>query len=102
MTTHTPALDSSVLASASPARVLLPLSMVVLFEFLAMGLPLPILPGHVHGLVAAAAPLVGLLVGRLTPAVGDAVFLVGAAGAATSGGIAVLLQRGAGRARGES
>lgn len=47
----------------SPARALLPLCAAVFAEFLAMGLPLPILPGRVHGELGLGALLVGAVIG---------------------------------------
>lgn len=62
MTTNTVTLDPS-LPATSAARALLPLCAMVLFEFLAMGLPLPVLPTHVHGALGAGALAVGLVIG---------------------------------------
>lgn len=44
-------------------RALLPICLMVFLEFLAMGLPLPILPGHVHGALGFGTFIVGLAIG---------------------------------------
>lgn len=62
MNTNTAALDPS-LPATSPARALLPLCAMVLLEFLAMGLPLPVPPDHVHGALGVGAFVVGLVIG---------------------------------------
>lgn len=53
--------------AAAPARPLwkdlAPICLMVFFEFLAMGLPLPVLPVRVHGALGFGAFVVGLVVG---------------------------------------
>ena len=44
-------------------RVLAPICVMVFMEFLAMGLPLTILPGHVHGTLGFGSFIVGLAIG---------------------------------------
>lgn len=47
----------------SPWRALAPICGIVFMEFLAMGLPLPVLPGHVHGTLGFGTFVVGLAIG---------------------------------------
>ena len=44
-------------------RALAPLCLMVFLEFLAMGLPLPVLPVHVHGTLGFGSLVVGLVIG---------------------------------------
>ncbi|MGE0399639.1 MAG: MFS transporter [Kofleriaceae bacterium] len=44
-------------------RALLPICLMVFLEFLSMGLPLPVLPGHVHGALGFGTFVVGLAIG---------------------------------------
>lgn len=51
-------------ASTPPLwRALAPICVIVFLEFLAMGLPLPILPGHVHEALGFGSFVVGLAIG---------------------------------------
>ncbi|MCC6622245.1 MAG: MFS transporter [Deltaproteobacteria bacterium] len=51
-------------ATATPLwRALAPICLVVFAEFLAMGLPLPVLPTHVHDTLGFGAFVVGLVIG---------------------------------------
>lgn len=50
--------------STTPSwRVLAPICAMVFLEFLAMGLPLTVLPGHVHGTLGFGSFVVGLAIG---------------------------------------
>jgi len=52
------------ISSTTPLwRALAPICVMVFMEFLAMGLPLTILPGHVHGTLGFGSFVVGLAIG---------------------------------------
>lgn len=66
MTTHTrtaAATPTATTTASSLARDLAPICGVVFLEFLAMGLPLPVLPIHVHTSLGLGSFLVGLAIG---------------------------------------
>jgi len=64
MTTHRyTAAAPAITPVSSLARDLLPICGVVFLEFLAMGLPLPVLPIHVHTSLGLGSFLVGLVIG---------------------------------------
>lgn len=56
-------------ATATPLlRVLAPVFAIVFLEFLAMGLPLGVLPAHVHGVLGYGSLVVGLAIGAQSAA----------------------------------